>query len=292
MAIAEVSIVPLGTKTPSVSQYVARAVKALEQQKGIEYQMTPMGTVIEGDLDRILVVARKMHEEVLVVWHSITSWLRLRASRHSLPDHGTKGAELVQFIVISCASTAALLAIPATARWLLSFDPIEDLFEGKEEPRELDVSWKVDEVFKETLGEMSIEREEQLRDDTPVDDTFEKSDVEEEEAKEQFDEFIFHEAFEKLAPGRFTNEACARIMIRMDKYRPIKKAPNVHCPVLLQICDNDEPVPTSVIEEAARKMGKYSEVKHYPIGHFDIYIGDDFERSVNDQLDFLKKHLH
>jgi uncharacterized protein (TIGR00106 family) len=62
MAIAEVSVVPLGTKTPSVSQYVARAVKALEQEKGIRYEMTAMGTIIEGDLDRILAVAKKMHE--------------------------------------------------------------------------------------------------------------------------------------------------------------------------------------------------------------------------------------
>jgi len=63
MAIAEVSVVPLGTKSPSVSQYVARAVKVLEQDKDIKYEMTAMGTVIEGDLDRILAVVRKMHEE-------------------------------------------------------------------------------------------------------------------------------------------------------------------------------------------------------------------------------------
>ena len=63
MAIAEVSVVPLGTGTPSVSQYVARAVKVLEQDKDIKYEMTAMGTVIEGDLDRILAVVRKMHEE-------------------------------------------------------------------------------------------------------------------------------------------------------------------------------------------------------------------------------------
>jgi len=62
MAIAEVSVVPLGTKTPSVSQYVARAVKVLEQEKGIKYEMTAMGTIIEGDLDRILAAVRKMHE--------------------------------------------------------------------------------------------------------------------------------------------------------------------------------------------------------------------------------------
>jgi uncharacterized protein (TIGR00106 family) len=62
MAIAEISVVPLGTKTPSVSQYVARAVKILEQEKGIRYETTAMGTIIEGDLDRILAVVKKMHE--------------------------------------------------------------------------------------------------------------------------------------------------------------------------------------------------------------------------------------
>ena len=62
MVIAEVSIVPLGTKTSSVSQYVARAIKVLEREKGIKYEMTAMGTIIEGDLDKILAVVRKMHE--------------------------------------------------------------------------------------------------------------------------------------------------------------------------------------------------------------------------------------
>ena len=62
MAIAEISIVPLGTKTPSVSQYVARAIKVLEKEKDIEYEITAMGTIIQGDLDRILAVVRKMHE--------------------------------------------------------------------------------------------------------------------------------------------------------------------------------------------------------------------------------------
>jgi hypothetical protein len=43
--------------------------------------------------------------------------------------------------------------------------------------------------------------------------------------------------------------------------------------------------------ETAKELEKYAEVKHYPIGHFDIYIGDDFEKSVSDQLEFFKKHL-
>jgi uncharacterized protein (TIGR00106 family) len=64
MAIAEVSVVPLGTKTASVSRYVARAIRILEHEKNLKYEMTGMGTIIEGDLDRILAAVRKMHEGV------------------------------------------------------------------------------------------------------------------------------------------------------------------------------------------------------------------------------------
>ncbi|MFB0557381.1 MAG: MTH1187 family thiamine-binding protein [Dehalococcoidia bacterium] len=64
MAIAEISVVPLGTETPSLSKYVARAVKVLQLEKELKYEITSMGTIIEGDLDKILMVAKKMHEEV------------------------------------------------------------------------------------------------------------------------------------------------------------------------------------------------------------------------------------
>jgi len=62
MAVAEISVIPLGTETPSVSKYVARAVKVLQREKDIKYEITSMGTIIEGDLDKILSLARKMHE--------------------------------------------------------------------------------------------------------------------------------------------------------------------------------------------------------------------------------------
>nr|NIM97970.1 alpha/beta hydrolase [candidate division Zixibacteria bacterium] len=100
-----------------------------------------------------------------------------------------------------------------------------------------------------------------------------------------------YDAFGKLAPENFINEVCARIILRGDKYRPVKHAQNVGCPVLLQICDYDSLTPISAAEETEQKLGKHAEVKHYPIGHFDIYIGDNFERSVRDQLEFFEKHL-
>ena len=61
MAIVEINIIPLGTKAPSVSKHIANALRVIEKEKDIKYELTPMGTVIEGDLDKILDLARKMH---------------------------------------------------------------------------------------------------------------------------------------------------------------------------------------------------------------------------------------
>ncbi len=65
MALVEVSIIPLGTETTSVSQYVAMAVKILQGEKAIKYELTSMGTIIEGDLTHLLSTVQKMHEAVL-----------------------------------------------------------------------------------------------------------------------------------------------------------------------------------------------------------------------------------
>jgi len=100
-----------------------------------------------------------------------------------------------------------------------------------------------------------------------------------------------YESFGKMLPENFVNEACARILLRADGYRPVKHAKDVQCPVLLQICDNDSLLPKSAAVETEKALGKYAEVKHYPIGHFDIYIGDNFEKAVSDQLEFFKRHL-
>ena len=61
MAMAEVSIVPLGIGKTGVSEYVAGAIEELKKS-GLKFQLTPMGTVIEGSLDELLAVIRRMHE--------------------------------------------------------------------------------------------------------------------------------------------------------------------------------------------------------------------------------------
>jgi uncharacterized protein (TIGR00106 family) len=61
MAIIDISIVPVGTGKPSVSDYVAGAVRILKSEPGIRYELTAMNTIIEGDLEKLLALARRMH---------------------------------------------------------------------------------------------------------------------------------------------------------------------------------------------------------------------------------------
>ncbi|GAF83361.1 unnamed protein product [marine sediment metagenome] len=66
MPIMEISIVPIGTKTASISKYVADALKIIEKEKHIKYQLTSMGTIVESSsLDKLLRLAKKMHQIVL-----------------------------------------------------------------------------------------------------------------------------------------------------------------------------------------------------------------------------------
>ncbi|WP_282938878.1 MTH1187 family thiamine-binding protein [Paenibacillus sp. RC67] len=63
MAIVEFTIIPIGTATPSLSQYVADIQEVLEQaSEPIHYEMTSMSTIIEGELDDLMVVIRRLHE--------------------------------------------------------------------------------------------------------------------------------------------------------------------------------------------------------------------------------------
>lgn len=64
MAIMEISIIPIGSKKPSISNFVAEAVKVLKKE-GAKYEVTSMGTIVEGDLEKLFYLARKMHDAVI-----------------------------------------------------------------------------------------------------------------------------------------------------------------------------------------------------------------------------------
>ena len=73
MALMEISVVPLGTGQPGVGEYVADIIKYLQQQN-LPHTLTDMGTVIEGEVDQLLEVAKILHELPFQknVWRVVT----------------------------------------------------------------------------------------------------------------------------------------------------------------------------------------------------------------------------
>ena len=65
IVMAEFSIVPVGSGETSVSRYVAAAVLAFRSVEGLDFEVTPMGTILAADnLDTIFEAVRKAHEAV------------------------------------------------------------------------------------------------------------------------------------------------------------------------------------------------------------------------------------
>ena len=93
--------------------------------------------------------------------------------------------------------------------------------------------------------------------------------------------------YSAMAPVYARNEVSARMALTTAGYRPNQVA--LHCPLLLQICQNDTVAPVFAALELGRRL--HAEVETYPIGHFDIYFGDYFERCVQSQVRFLREHL-
>ncbi|MFN8102384.1 MAG: alpha/beta hydrolase [Mycobacterium sp.] len=88
----------------------------------------------------------------------------------------------------------------------------------------------------------------------------------------------------------FRNEASGRIGLRIATASPGRSARKVPCPILFCVCDDDTVAPARATLRHARKAPR-GEIKRYPFGHFDIYVGGGFERAVRDQIDFLNRHV-
>lgn len=65
MPVAEISVTPVGTLNPSISEFVVDAIR-LARSSGLKYEITAMGTNLEGSLDDILAVAQAMHQKCLL----------------------------------------------------------------------------------------------------------------------------------------------------------------------------------------------------------------------------------
>lgn len=86
------------------------------------------------------------------------------------------------------------------------------------------------------------------------------------------------------------NEVAARAVIGMALFRPIASARRARCPLLFVVGEKDSVTPTDRTLEAARRAPR-ARVLALPGGHFDAYLGEQFERAVAAEAAFLVEHL-
>jgi hypothetical protein len=88
----------------------------------------------------------------------------------------------------------------------------------------------------------------------------------------------------------FRNEVAARVAFEVLRSRPGAKAAEVSCPLHVTVCEEDSVAPARATSRLLSKAPRV-EMRHRPVGHFDIYTGEEFEAVVADQLAFLERHV-
>ncbi len=93
--LLQINIIPIGKEGASLSDALAEVLKVVEE-RNIPYQLGPMSTVLEGELDTLLDVAREMHEVCFVQGYPrVVTSIRIddRRDRDTSIEHKTEAVE-------------------------------------------------------------------------------------------------------------------------------------------------------------------------------------------------------
>lgn len=90
--------------------------------------------------------------------------------------------------------------------------------------------------------------------------------------------------------SKWQNGCPARATLKTTMYRPIAYARRVKCPALVILGEKDSICPPHTQAALGQKM-PHARLERLPIGHFEPYGGEWFERIVKLQADFLAEHL-
>jgi fermentation-respiration switch protein FrsA (DUF1100 family) len=86
------------------------------------------------------------------------------------------------------------------------------------------------------------------------------------------------------------NEVAARILLQIPRHRPVRRAKEVRCPMLVQVAEKETLLRNRPAERASRQAAR-GELRRYPgLDHFDVYRDSGFESVIEDQIEFLKRH--
>lgn len=92
--IAEISVIPIGEGI-DLASYVARIVKIIDES-GLDYKLNAMGTVVEGDSDRIFDLIKKCHNKMLETAQRVYTTVKIdeRKDKHiKMIEHKVQAVE-------------------------------------------------------------------------------------------------------------------------------------------------------------------------------------------------------
>ncbi|MCX6650158.1 MAG: MTH1187 family thiamine-binding protein [Methanomassiliicoccales archaeon] len=91
--IVEFSIIPVGVGS-SLSSYVAECVRIV-RESGLVYELTSMGTVLEGEGDEVIPVVMRCHERVMQMSERAVTIIKIddRRNWHGGMDRKVRSVE-------------------------------------------------------------------------------------------------------------------------------------------------------------------------------------------------------
>jgi hypothetical protein len=85
------------------------------------------------------------------------------------------------------------------------------------------------------------------------------------------------------------NALAPRFVFSLPRYRT-GTAERLRMPVLMCLADRDQQASSRYAARIASRMPRV-EIRHYPVGHFDVYLGSVRDEICETQTAFLERHL-
>jgi pimeloyl-ACP methyl ester carboxylesterase len=95
----------------------------------------------------------------------------------------------------------------------------------------------------------------------------------------------FHAVVPEGSPWR--NEISPAVFLSIALHRPLARARSVRAPLWLGLGERDVSVSNRAVERLAERAPQ-AELHRYPYDHFGAFLGEEPERVVGDQIDFLR----
>ena len=92
--IAEISVIPIG-KGVDLAGYVAKVVKIIDES-GLDYKLHAMGTVVEGDGDRVFDLIKKCHHKMLELSERVYTTVKIderKDNKGKMLEHKVQSVE-------------------------------------------------------------------------------------------------------------------------------------------------------------------------------------------------------